>query len=53
MMMSKEVFEKYESNVRSYCRKWPVVMKSAKGSYYTDVDGKKYIDFFDGAGALN
>ena len=52
-MMSKEVFEKYESNVRSYCRKWPVVMKSAKGSYYTDVDGKKYIDFFDGAGALN
>lgn len=51
--MGKEVFEKYESNVRSYCRKWPVVMKSAKGSYYIDVDGNRYIDFFDGAGALN
>lgn len=51
--MSKEVFEKYESNVRSYCRKWPVVMDKAKGSYYIDVNGNKYIDFFDGAGALN
>ena len=51
--MGKEIFEKYESNVRSYCRKWPVVMASSKGSYYTDVDGNKYIDFFDGAGALN
>ena len=49
----KEIFEKYESNVRSYCRKWPVVMKKAKGSIYTDVEGNEYIDFFNGAGALN
>ena len=49
----KETFENYESNVRSYCRKWPVEMKYAKGSIYTDVDGNEYIDFFDGAGALN
>lgn len=49
----KETFEKYESNVRSYCRKWPVEMKYAKGSIYKDVDGNEYIDFFDGAGALN
>ena len=46
-------FEEYESNVRSYCRKWPVIMKNAKGSYYIDINGNKYIDFFDGAGALN
>ena len=49
----KKVFEEYESNVRSYCRKWPVVMKKAKGSIYTDVEGHEYIDFFNGAGALN
>ena len=49
----KETFENYESNVRSYCRKWPVEIKYAKGSIYTDVDGNEYIDFFDGAGALN
>ena len=30
--MKKEVFEKYESNVRSYCRTWEEVFKSAKGS---------------------
>lgn len=51
--MEKEVFEKYESNVRSYCRKWPVVMKKAKGSIYYDEDNNEYIDFFNGAGALN
>ena len=48
-----EVFEKYESNVRSYCRKWPVVMDTAKGSIFKDINGKEYIDFFNGAGALN
>lgn len=48
-----DVFEKYESNVRSYCRKWPVEMVSAKGSIYKDIEGNEYLDFFDGAGALN
>ena len=53
MKNETEVFEQYESNVRSYCRKWPVVMSSAKGSIYKDENGKEYIDFFNGAGALN
>ena len=48
-----KTFEDYESNVRSYCRKWPTIMKSAKGSFYIDIEGNKYIDFFNGAGALN
>ncbi len=26
----ENIFEKYESNVRSYCRKWPVEMVHAK-----------------------
>ena len=47
------IFETYESNVRSYCRKWPIKLVSAKGSIYKDADGNEYIDFFDGAGALN
>ena len=51
--MKDEVFQKYESNVRSYCRKWPVVMTRAKGSIYYDEDNNEYIDFFNGAGALN
>jgi diaminobutyrate-2-oxoglutarate transaminase len=51
--MGKEVFEKYESNVRSYCRKWPVEFSFAKGSIIVEDNGKQYIDFFNGAGALN
>lgn len=47
------VFEKYESNVRSYCRKWDAVFSKAKGSKIIDENGNTYIDFFDGAGALN
>ena len=42
-----------ESEVRSYCRGWPTVMDTAQGSYITDVDGRRYLDFFAGAGALN
>ena len=48
-----EIFERLESQVRSYCRSFPVVFETAEGAYLTDVDGKRYIDFFSGAGALN
>jgi diaminobutyrate-2-oxoglutarate transaminase len=51
--MNTSAFEKYESEVRSYCRKFPVVFKTSKGSIVTDENGKEYIDFFCGAGALN
>ena len=51
--MNFEVFEKYESEVRSYCRKYPTLFTRAKGSYMFDEEGNKYIDFFCGAGALN
>lgn len=47
------VFEELESEVRSYCRSFPVVFDKAKGYKLWDVDGKEYIDFFAGAGALN
>lgn len=46
-------FEVLESNVRSYCRSFPVVFNKAKNDMlYTD-SGEGYIDFFAGAGALN
>ena len=51
--MNTKIFENYESNVRSYCRKFPVVFEKSKGSYYYDSEGNEYLDFFDGAGALN
>lgn len=52
-MQQKQIFETYESEVRSYCRSFPSVFQKAKGSIITDVDGNEYIDFFCGAGAVN
>jgi len=51
--MNTSIFESFESNVRSYCRSFPTVFTKAKGSVMIDEDGKEYIDFFAGAGALN
>lgn len=48
-----DVYQTVESEVRSYCRSWPTVMDRAQGSYITDVNGREYLDFFAGAGALN
>lgn len=47
------VFEELESEVRSYIRSFPTVFDKAKGSKLWDKEGKEYIDFFAGAGALN
>ena len=47
------VFENYESNVRSYCRSFPTVFEQAKGCLLTDKNGKTYVDFFSGAGGVN
>ena len=51
--MNTEPFEQYESEVRSYCRNFPTVFVSAKGSIQKDETGREYIDFFCGSGALN
>lgn len=50
---TKETFEKYESQARSYCREYPVVFARAKGSHLYDEGGEAFIDFLCGAGALN
>ncbi|WP_408010901.1 diaminobutyrate--2-oxoglutarate transaminase [Pseudalkalibacillus sp. A8] len=48
-----KLFEELESEVRSYCRSFPVVFDKAKGYKLWDENGNEYIDFFSGAGALN
>jgi diaminobutyrate-2-oxoglutarate transaminase len=47
------IFEKQESNVRSYCRNFPEIFHRAKGSIIYSEAGQEYIDFLAGAGALN
>ena len=42
----------YESSARNYPRKFPIAVGSAKGSWVEDVDGRRYIDFLNGAGTL-
>ncbi|ENO89115.1 diaminobutyrate--2-oxoglutarate transaminase [Thauera linaloolentis] len=47
------VFERHESEVRGYCRNFPAVFTTAKGAWMTDQRGRRYLDFFCGAGVLN
>jgi len=47
------IFEDLESEVRTYSRLWPVVFDRAEGSRLFSEDGRPYLDFFAGAGALN
>lgn len=47
------VFEQLESEVRSYCRSFPTIFERAKGYKIWDTEGREFIDFFAGAGALN
>ena len=49
----KNLFELHESEVRGYCRNFPAVFTSAKGAWMTDQDGRRYLDFFAGAGVMN
>lgn len=48
-----ETINRLESQVRSYSRSFPTVFEKAKGYSLWDSNGKEYIDFFSGAGALN
>jgi diaminobutyrate-2-oxoglutarate transaminase len=42
-----------ESNVRTYCRSFPEVFEKASGALLVGETGRRYLDFFSGAGALN
>ncbi|SDE15244.1 diaminobutyrate-2-oxoglutarate transaminase [Paenibacillus sp. UNCCL117] len=52
-MPSMDVFNRLESEVRSYCRSFTTVFTKAKNAKLWDKSGNEYIDFFAGAGALN
>ena len=47
------IYDRRESNVRSYCRSFPTEFTTASGSEIFDAQGRTYLDFFAGAGALN
>jgi len=47
------IFQKTESEVRTYSRSFPVTFSKAKGAVLTTDDGKEYVDFLAGAGTLN
>jgi diaminobutyrate-2-oxoglutarate transaminase len=49
----KSVFQRRESEVRSYCRNFNAVFSCASGSIIQDVDGREYIDFLAGCASLN
>ena len=47
-----DIFEKKESNVRSYCRSFPTIFDRALNAELFS-GGKRYVDFFAGAGVMN
>ena len=51
-MTNFEQFEKHESDIRSYCRSFPVIFKQARGAELITSEGKHYIDFLAGAGTM-
>lgn len=53
MIDDKQIFEKRESEARSYCRSFPTVFTKAKGAILTDASGRDYIDFLAGCSTLN
>lgn len=48
-----QTIDRHESAVRGYCRDFPLTIDTAEGAWITDIDGRRYLDFLAGAGALN
>jgi diaminobutyrate-2-oxoglutarate transaminase len=47
------IFQRRESEIRSYSRSYPTIFERGDGARLFDREGRPYIDFFAGAGALN
>lgn len=47
------IIDRMESEVRTYCRSFPAVFERAAGATLHARNGRDYLDFFAGAGALN
>lgn len=53
MSTTVSIFERRESEARSYCRGMPATFTTASGSEITDDAGRTYIDFLAGCSSLN
>lgn len=53
MNTTDSIYERRESQARSYCRGMPATFTTAHGSEITDDTGKTYIDFLAGCSSLN
>lgn len=53
MTDTRDVFERRESNARSYCRNMPTLFTTASGSNLSDAEGNDWIDFLAGCSSLN
>jgi diaminobutyrate-2-oxoglutarate transaminase len=49
----QSIFERRESEARSYCRSFPVTFTSARNATLTDSEGRNYVDFLAGCSSLN
>ena len=49
----KSIFERRESQVRSYCRSFDAVFDRATGATLFDSEGNSYTDFLSGCSSLN
>jgi len=52
-MQPIDIIPRMESEVRGYVRSFPTVFSSASGPWLINSDGRRFIDFFAGAGTLN
>ena len=52
-IMETDVFERRESEVRSYSRNFPKVFDRAYGAFLFDAEGETYLDFLAGCSTLN
>ncbi len=53
MTQNYDIFDRRESEVRSYCRNFDAVFTRAVGSTILSEDGKEYTDFLAGCSSLN
>ncbi|MEQ9038953.1 MAG: diaminobutyrate--2-oxoglutarate transaminase [Silicimonas sp.] len=53
MTDTPDIYERRESEARSYCRGMPATFSTAQGSELIDEDGRRWIDFLAGCSSLN
>src|SRR5579864_41906 len=52
-MKSNEIFQEYNDHILLTYTRMPAIFVKGKGSVLTDIQGKKYLDFFPGWGVSN